>query len=248
MNIEQKARQYIHKDAAASISSDGLIGNRIVVITSGTPSFPFIEDGDRIKVNTTLSTDEIMKTFQVNNKNLVDITSDFKKLSADLVAGKGAAGALLSDEQIADNFRAMVLNLRNTAQATTRMAAELNTFTATLNTKDGLANKMFTDTVIFSRLMASVNELEKTAKSASALSENLNTASANVSTATSKLNQKDNLAGVLINDAQTAEQLKKVIANLESSSYNLNEDLKSLQGNILFRGYFKKKAKEEANK
>jgi phospholipid/cholesterol/gamma-HCH transport system substrate-binding protein len=196
-----------------------------------------------------------MKTFQVNNKNLVDITSDFKKLSAGLVAGKGAAGALLSDEQIADNFRAMVLNLRNTAQATTRMMAEMNAFAATMNTKEGLANKMFTDTVIFSRLRTSVSELEKTAKSASALTENLHTASvnvnsatANVSTATAKLNQKDNAAGVLLNDPQTAEQLKKIIANLENSSYNLNEDLKALQSNILFRGYFKRKAREEAEK
>jgi phospholipid/cholesterol/gamma-HCH transport system substrate-binding protein len=246
MDLEQEAERYIHKDATASISSDGLIGNKIVVITSGSPKVPFIEDGDRIRVANTLSTDEIMKTFQVNNKNLVDITSDFKKLAANLVAGKGPAGALLSDEQMAQNLRSILLNLQTASMATNKMATELNTFSHTLNTKDGLANKMLTDTIIFARLQASVNELQKAAKSASALTENLTTASSNLNNASAKLNQKDNVAGVLLNDEQTAAHLKEIITNLQSGSHNLDEDLKALQNNILFRGYFKKKAKAEA--
>jgi len=148
MNIELETQKYIHKDAVASISQDGLIGNKIIVITSGTLKSPSIQDGDRIGVNTsTISTDEIKKTFQENNKNLVAITSDFKKLSADLVAGKGTAGALLSDEQMAQNFRDILMSLKNASQATNKMVAELNTFSETLNSKNGLANKMLTDTV-----------------------------------------------------------------------------------------------------
>lgn len=239
MNIEEQAQKYIHKDASASISSDGLIGNKIIVIDGGTPKFPFIEDGDRIKVNTTLSTDEIMKTLQVNNKNLVDITTDFKTLSANLVAGKGTAGALLSDEEMAGDFRNIVSNLQNTTVAANKMAAELNAFSRTLNTKEGLANKMLTDTVIFARLRTSVNEFQQAAKSASALTENLNNAAG-------RLNQTDNAAGLLLNDEQTAEQLRRIMQNLEGSSQKLDENLKALQSNFLFRGYFKKKAKEAA--
>jgi phospholipid/cholesterol/gamma-HCH transport system substrate-binding protein len=236
MNIEEQAQKYIHKDASASISSDGLIGNKIIVIDGGTPKFPFIEDGDRIQVNTTLSTDEIMKTLQVNNKNLVDITTDFKTLSANLVAGKGTAGALLSDEEMARDFRNIVSNLQNTTVAANKMAAELNAFSRTLNTKEGLANKMLTDTVIFARLRSSVNEFQQAAKSASALTENLNNAAG-------RLNQTDNAAGLLLNDEQTAEQLRRIMQNLEGSSQKLDENLKALQSNFLFRGYFKKKQK-----
>ncbi len=239
MNIEEQAQKYIHKDASASISSDGLIGNKIIVIDGGTPKFPFIEDGDRIQVNTTLSTDEIMKTLQVNNKNLVDITTDFRTLSANLVAGKGTAGALLSDEEMARDFRNIVSNLQNTTVAANKMAAELNAFSRTLNTKEGLANKMLTDTVIFARLRSSVNEFQEAAKSASALTENLNNAAG-------RLNQTDNAAGLLLNDEQTAEQLRRIMQNLEGSSQKLDENLKALQSNFLFRGYFKKKAKEAA--
>ncbi|WP_276088154.1 MlaD family protein [Pedobacter sp. JY14-1] len=239
LNIEEQAHKYIHKDAAASISSDGLIGNKIIVITGGTPKFPFVEDGDRLRVNSTLSTDDIMKTFQVNNKNLVEVTSDFKILAKSLVEGKGTAGTLLTDQQVAEDFKKIVANLKNTTASANKMAAELNTFSKTLNTKGGFADKVLTDTVVFARLQSSVDELQKTAGSAAALTENLNKASA-------KLNQSDNAIGVLLNDQKTAEQVKAIMLNMETSSKKLDENLEALQHNFLLRGFFRKKAKAEA--
>jgi len=237
MSIEEDAHKYIHKNAGASISSDGLIGNKIVVINGGSPKFPFVEDGDRLHVNTELSTDDIMKTLQVNNKNLVDVTSNFKVLAKNLVDGKGTAGALLSDEQIANNFRAIVSNLQTTTASANKMALELDKFSKTLNTKGGLADKLMTDTAVFSQLQHSVASLRKTAASASEMTQNLNNASA-------KLTQSDNAAGLLLNDPKTAQQVKAIMGNLQSGSKKLDEDLEALQSNFLFRGFFKKRAKE----
>ncbi|MET3114354.1 phospholipid/cholesterol/gamma-HCH transport system substrate-binding protein [Pedobacter sp. CG_S7] len=239
INIDEEAHRYIHKDATASISSDGLIGNKIIVLTGGSVKLPFIEDGDKLLVSTTLSTDQIMKTFQLNNKNLVDITNDFKTLARNLVEGKGTAGALLTDEKIAKNFKAIVENLKNTTVSANKMSRELDQFSVKLNTKGGLADKFLTDTSVFAQLERSVNEFQKTAKSAALMTENLNAASA-------KLNQKDNAVGLLLNDAGTADQVKSIMKNLETSSKKLDEDLEALQSNFLFRGFFKKKAKEEA--
>lgn len=241
LNVEEEAHKYIHRDAKASISSDGLIGNKIVVIDGGSPKFPFIEDGDELAVNKTLSTDDIMKTLQVNNKNLNEITSDFKLLANNLVEGKGTMGALLTDQKIADNFKKIVNNLEATTASTNRMAMQLNTFSNKLNTGGGLADKLLTDTVVFARLKSSVNELQKTTASAAVMTENLSKASG-------KLNQTDNAAGILLNDAKTAEQVKTIMKNMETSSKKLDENLEALQHNFLLRGFFKNKAKEtEAN-
>src|SRR5690606_15707586 len=92
---------------------------------------------------------------------------------------------------------------------------------------------------VFAQLSRSVNELQKTARAASAMTENLNAASA-------KLTQSDNAAGLLLNDKQTADQVRAIMNNLETSSKKLDEDLEALQSNFLFRGFFKKRAKEEA--
>ena len=50
LKIDNKVQQYIRKDAAATISSDGLIGNKIVMIVGGSTRVEAVEDGDRLAV------------------------------------------------------------------------------------------------------------------------------------------------------------------------------------------------------
>ena len=96
-----------------------------------------------------------------------------------------------------------------------------------------------TDTAVFARLQESVNELQKITQSASAMTDNLNKA-------TAKFNKTDNAVGLLINDQNTADQVKGIMQNLETSSKKLDENMEALQHNFLLRGFFKKKAKAEA--
>ena len=241
LTVEKEAQKYIHKDAKASISSEGLIGNKIVVIDGGSANLPFVEDGDQLSANTELSTNDIMKTLQVNNENLVEITSDFKTLANQMVEGKGTIGAILSDEQVANNFKSIVKNLETTTSNANLMLVDLAKFTDKLNTKGGLADQMLTDTLVFSKLQIAINQLQKTTTSAAELTENLNQASA-------QLRKNDNAVGSLLTDQQTAENIKSMIANLNSSSKKLDQDLEALQHNFLLRGFFKKKAKAENKK
>lgn len=80
MNIEAAAKEYIKKNSKATISSDGLIGNKIIVIYGGSGQGPAIEDGDVLTAEMPLDTDKMMETLQVNNNNLVSITEDLKYL------------------------------------------------------------------------------------------------------------------------------------------------------------------------
>ena len=88
------------------------------------------------------------------------------------------------------------------------------------------------------RIQSAVNELQKTSKAAALMRENLNVASA-------KLNQKDNAIGLLTNDPKTAGQITAIMTNQETNSQKLDEDLEAIQSNFFFKGFFKKKVKEE---
>lgn len=236
MSVDEATQQYIHRNANARISSDGLIGNKIIVIDGGSPQAPIVQDGDVLQAEKLVSTDDMMKTLQQNNQNLLSITGDFKLLSRKILQGKGTVGTLMADSLMAVQLRSAMSNLAAATGSAARMAVQLDKFSNKLNTKGGLADQMLTDTVTFNRLKGAVTQLQQTAANAKAITSNLDKA-------TGKLNSNDNAIGALLNDPKSAEQIKSMINNLQQSSVKLNEDLEAAQSNFLLRGFFKKKEK-----
>jgi len=240
MNIDQATQEYIHRNAGVRISSDGLIGNKIIVIDGGSPQAPAVQDGDVLQAEKLLSTDDMLKVLQQNNQNLLGITTDFKLLSHRMLQGKGTIGALLADSVMGVQLRNSMHNLQEATSSAAGLATQLNQFTAKLNTKGALADKLFTDTVTFNRIKVAAMQLQQAATNASVLTNNLNKAS-------NKLNTTDNALGELLNDPKGAAQVQTTLNNLQASSVKLNEDLEAVRDNFLLKGFFKKKAKAKAD-
>ena len=243
MSIDASTQQYIHRNAGVRISSDGLIGNKIIVIDGGSPQAPIVQDGDVLQSEKLLSTDDVMKTLQQNNQNLLAITTDFKQLSKQILAGKGTVGTLLADSSMGLQLKQTMRNLQAATQSAAQMAVSLNSFSNKMNTKGGFADNLLTDTVTFNRIRASVGRLKEAADNASILTDNLNKAS-------SKLNTTDNALGVLLNDPKAALKMQSTLDYLQQSSVKLNDDLEAVQHNFLLKGIFKKreKAKQDSLK
>jgi len=238
MNIERKAQQYITKDAMVKISSDGLIGNKILVIYGGTPLSGIVEEGDTLAVEKTFTSEDMINTFQENNKNLLAITTDFKAISKKLASGEGTIGKLMNDSSVYTNINAATAALQNAAVKAQQLAGSLATFSNGLNKKGTLANELTTDTIVFKSVKASVAKLQQMADTAKVFITNLKEAGSN----------PNSPIGVLLHDEKAGASLKVSIKNLETSSIKLDEDLTAAQHNFLLKRYFKKKAKAEAKK
>jgi phospholipid/cholesterol/gamma-HCH transport system substrate-binding protein len=231
--IDIKTQQYIRKDAMVKLSSDGLIGNKILVIYGGTDQFPEVQEGDTLGVEKTFTSEDMINTLQENNVNIKAITDDFKTISKTLAAGEGTIGKLLADSSVYANINAATTSLQSASAKADLLVGSLAVFTSNLNKKGTLANELTTDTVIFSSVKASVMQLQQIADSATAIVSNLNQASTN----------PNSTIGVLLHDEESGTRLKETIKNLESSSIKLDEDLEAVQHNFLLRGFFKDKEK-----
>lgn len=239
LHIERKAQEFIRKDAKAKVGAEGFIGNKLVVIYGGTPQAGHIEGGEHLQVERTLSTDDMMATLQKNNENLVAITTDFKTVSNRLVNGEGTAGAFLNDASLYKSLQSTASNLQLAARNSELLSSRIAEYTAQLEKPGSLANGLVHDTVIMTNLQAAVKQISDAANATHSFTANLKTVS-------DQLNTNDNAVGLLLNDKETAEQVKSIIENLNSGSRKLDEDLEALQHNFLFRGYFKRKARQEA--
>jgi len=242
INIQEQSVPFIHKNAEAKISTDGLIGNKIIEIYWGNSKTPPIEEGDILNNDKLLSTDEMMATLAKNNDNLLAITDNFKMISEKMAAGKGSVGKLLTDETFANELNNTVLTLQKASSNLERLSANVSGYTAKLNDKGTFANDLVSDTMIFNNLRSTVSQLQQVADKSKEVMNNLQTTTNTVSEG---LQNKNSPAGMLLGDEKTAAGLKITLQNLESASKKLDEDLEAVQHNFLLRGFFKKKAKKD---
>lgn len=243
MNIGEASLPVVKQDTKAKVGAEGFIGNKIVVLYGGTAGAPVVQNGSSLEAGKSLDPEEILATLQDNNKNLLAITGNFKTISDRLLNGQGSAGKLLSDESLYRDLQTSMASLKiATANAQTTVAG-VSAYTAKLTAKGSLADDLVTDTVVFARLRNTVREIDALSKNAGNAVADLNSATQNIR---QSVNDPSSTFGLLLNDKSTATDIRATIKNLQASTQKLDENMEALQHNFLLRGFFRKKAKREA--
>ncbi len=245
MNIDKDAIKRIHKDATAKISSDGFIGNKIIVIAGGTRQVPLVQDGDYLHIAVTPSTDEMFVMLQQNNRNLLEITGNLKEVTRKLVNGQGTIGKLLSDSTMAMDIKSAIARFKSVAIKSEQVIANVQQFSNGLHKQGTLANELITDTTVFNSVKASVSHLDSASVSLQNAMSKVNNIADSLQLSSGAFNDTKKPVGMILNDQQVAQNLKTMVENLASSSKKLDENLEALQHNFLLRGFFKKKEKAQ---
>ncbi|MBC9932839.1 MlaD family protein [Chitinophaga qingshengii] len=237
MSIETKARKHIHIDSRTKLGTDGLIGNKIIMISAGTTTAPLIANNGYLYTDKGGSGD-MMTLLDAASKNLVQITTNLKEISQRVLSGKGTLTTLLNDSIMASNLKYTLADSRNTMSrlnnGSGKVMDNLSSFSTRLNRSGTLINNLLTDTTSYDNLTESITRLKATMDTLALFSENLKQAS-------EALNSSQHVTGILLHDEAAAGQLRSMLRNLDSSSSKLKEDLEAVRHNFLFRGYFKKK-------
>jgi len=238
MKIQTSLKDFILKDAKAKIGSDGLIGNRIVIIYGGTPGMPVVQSGDRLQTAAPLNSAEMMNTLDESNKNLSAITSDFKIVSKRLAGGEGTVGELLTSDSMAKHLEATAVMLQYASNNLNSLTANLANYTSKMQKKGALTYDLINDTTFFTRMKAASLQIQEASENAKELTQNLKDVSY-------RLKDSSNLAGVVFQDQKTADGLRTAVENIRSGTKKFDDDMEALQHNFLFRGFFRKRAKQQ---
>lgn len=238
MIIDNKIMEHIKKNAIATISSDGLVGNMIINIIPGKGAAEKVENGDTIQSYSRIGTDAMLETLNVTNENAAMLTADLLKITQEITQGNGTIGLLIRDTLMAQDLKATMSYLRQTSKGTSESVANLNKLITDLNRKDNVIGTL-NDTVVANRMKKIIINLEKSSTEIDKVVTNLNATITNVKEGKGAINY-------LSNDPKLVKQIDSTITNINKASIKLNEDLEALKHNFLFRGYFKKQAKEKA--
>jgi phospholipid/cholesterol/gamma-HCH transport system substrate-binding protein len=113
MVIQKGVEKFIKKDARASIGSEGLMGDKVIILVPGSADTPAVRNGDTLASLPPIETDEILASLKTSADNAALITGDLADIAYRISHGKGALGKLLRDTTLSTNLSATMKNLNS---------------------------------------------------------------------------------------------------------------------------------------
>ena len=213
--VRKEIKQFIKSDCVVAIGSEGLIGDRLLIITQGSEEADLVRVGAELLSVEPVETDAIISSLQVTAGHVEIITKELAMVMLKVNSGHGTLGRLIHDSIIAQNINNTVANFQSSSAQLDNMM---------LSTKNDISGIM--------------TSFQATAGNAEVSTQQLEDIMVKLNTGTGTMSR-------LINDSITSGNVDETILNLKNSSKSLDENMEALKHNFLFRGYFKKKAKEK---
>jgi phospholipid/cholesterol/gamma-HCH transport system substrate-binding protein len=116
MIIKKSVQRYIRSDSEAGIGSEGIIGDRLVVISQGSIDAPAVKDGSHIASVEPVETDAIIESLSISAANAEIISHQLAEMMVHINSGEGTLGRLIQDATIADNLGKTMEKLKESSK------------------------------------------------------------------------------------------------------------------------------------
>jgi phospholipid/cholesterol/gamma-HCH transport system substrate-binding protein len=127
LTLNSDVKRFIKKDAKLSIGSDGLMGDKLVVINpGGGTSNEQVNNGEELAVVNPLDVDKILSKFTKITDNAGDLVEGLADIVNKVNSGKGSIGRLLNNDKMARNMENTVKQAQSTMKTVNKSSGTLN--------------------------------------------------------------------------------------------------------------------------
>lgn len=116
MLIKTSVQKFIKADSEVGIGSEGIIGDKLLVISQGSTDSPMVKNGQLLVSTEPVETDAIIQSVEATALNAEIITSELAEVMISINNGKGTLGRLIKDSTIANNLSRTMQNLRTSSK------------------------------------------------------------------------------------------------------------------------------------
>lgn len=117
MMIKKEVQQFIKKDSEVGIGSEGLIGDRLVLISQGSTDSPVARQGQLLSSNEPVETDAVIASLEISAGYIQIITQQMAEVMVKINSGQGILGQLIQDSVFAENLNQTMVNLRRSSKS-----------------------------------------------------------------------------------------------------------------------------------
>jgi phospholipid/cholesterol/gamma-HCH transport system substrate-binding protein len=241
MIIEKRMQQFIRVNDLVSISTDGLMGNKMLQITAAKDGSAFAADGDMLKSKTVLNVDEMLVVLNKSNQNIAIISEELKTAVIRLNNSE-ALWNILNNKLLPEQLLASAANIRSATAKANVLAGDLQTIIAGVKEGKGTMGQLLSDTAIAYHLTAAIDKIKTVGDNADSLANELNALTRSVK---SDVNNGKGTIHALLKDSLLVQKLNNSLQHIEKGTEGFNQNMEALKSNFLFRGYFRKLEKKK---
>jgi phospholipid/cholesterol/gamma-HCH transport system substrate-binding protein len=150
MSINRSALPYIKKNSNASVLTMGLLGDKYVEISAGSPSAELIKPQEMIQGVAQIELQDVVKTGAVTIQTMTEFIKKLEGLVSKIEAGEGTFAKFFTDPSVYNN-------LNKTAHSLSLVAEELRTSQGTLR-------MLIDDPALYKKVMTVASNLEETTR------------------------------------------------------------------------------------
>lgn len=127
LTLNEGVKKFIKKDSKISIGSDGLMGDKLVVIApGGGTSNETVSGGEELGAVNPIDIDKIINKLTRIEDNAGDVVEGLAGIIAKVNSGKGSIGRLLNNDKMARNMENTVKQAQTTMQTVKTSTGTLN--------------------------------------------------------------------------------------------------------------------------
>lgn len=109
MEVDRKLSEQVRQDSRAKIQTSGLLGDKLVDISVGTPRYRALHEGDTLIVIPSIDYEAVVQQASGAIAEVVRLTRDLSKVTGGINRGEGTLGQLVTNRQLYDQLNATLL-------------------------------------------------------------------------------------------------------------------------------------------
>ena len=215
VDVDQQLQQQVREDSRARLRTLGLLGDKIVDITPGTPRYAVLPANDTIQVEPALDYEAVLLQASGAVDDMVQLTRDLKGITGGIARGEGTVGQLLTNRSLYDELNGTL--------------ARTNALVNRLQAPNGSFAKLLDDPALYQNLSSMIGSVDSLVRQMRAQNgtlgrlltdDSLYTHLVGITSGADSLIQQishgNGLAAKLVSDQQLYEQLTKTITDLNA--------------------------------
>lgn len=231
LSVRDKYTDYIYKNSQVQIGQEGLMGGKIVLITTGDPSSGKVESGDYLPIADGLDIQAMIaqasEMFDEARSTVVSLRSIAEKMDK----GDGDIARLLNDRSLTNGIETAT-NRLNTS------LADINSITNKINNGEGDLGKLIKEDAITADVGQIMATLNVTSKKADSLINELHQTS-------QSFNHGEGVLPRLLHDKEMGLHVDTTISNVDEGVIQLTRAAETIADSWIFRLFSKRNKKKK---